>query len=103
MFIGELSLKGEVRPVRGVLPMAITAKEAGFKRLFVPEENAAEGSVVDGISVYPVKNVGQLLRHLNGCEEIAPVEPGGLAEAEKMPMPDFSEVRGQVKQSVRSK
>lgn len=95
VFIGELSLKGEVRPVRGVLPMAITAKEAGFKRLFVPEGNAAEGSVVDGISVYPVKNVGQLLRHLNGCEEIVPVEPGGLAEDADAPMPDFSEVRGQ--------
>lgn len=95
VFIGELSLKGELRPVRGILPMAITAKGAGFKRLFIPEANASEGSVVNGISVYPVKNVVQLLNHLGGDEEIEPVKPGSLAAAEDGPMPDFSEVRGQ--------
>ena len=48
-FVGELSLTGEVRPVRGVLPMAIAAREAGLRRVFIPAGNAAEGAVVDGI------------------------------------------------------
>jgi len=95
VFIGELSLTGEVRPVRGVLAMVINAKEAGFERFFLPYGNAAEGSVVDGIDVYPVKNVGQLLRHLDGREKIQPAQPQAACEDDTAPMPDFSEVRGQ--------
>jgi len=95
VFIGELSLTGEVRPVRGVLAMVINAKEAGFERFFLPYGNAAEGSVVDGIDVYPVKNVGQLLRHLDGREKIQPAQPRAACEDDAAPMPDFSEVRGQ--------
>ena len=53
VFLGELSLSGELRPIRGVLPMADKAKEAGFQRLYVPAENAGEGAVIQGLQVYP--------------------------------------------------
>jgi magnesium chelatase family protein len=59
VFIGELSLTGEVRSVRGVLPMAIAAKERGFRRLYVPRFNAAEASVVEGLTVLPVNDLHQ--------------------------------------------
>lgn len=55
VFIGELSLSGELRPINGVLPMAIEAKNLGFKRIFIPFDNAAEGAVVDGIDVFLLK------------------------------------------------
>ena len=93
-FIGELSLSGELRPVYGALPMAIAAKRCGVKKFFVPEDNAAEAAFADGISVYPVKNVDQLLRFMRGEAEIEPAsapELDGLAEY----MPDFAEVKGQ--------
>ena len=60
-FIGELSLSGEIRSANGVLPMVIQAKESGTKAIFVPYENAQEGAVVDGISVLPVKSIGDYL------------------------------------------
>lgn len=63
-FLGELSLSGDVRPVTGVLPMVIEARKAGLHRIFVPEENAAEASAVEGIEVYPVPNVRCLLTFL---------------------------------------
>ena len=63
VFIGELSLTGAIRPVRGVLPMAIAAKESGFHRFFVPAENAREGAVVEGLEVYPVASVQKLADH----------------------------------------
>ena len=65
-FVGELSLGGELRPVRGVLPMVVAARDAGMKEVFVPTANAAEGAVVDGISVYPVDTVVSLVAHLEG-------------------------------------
>ncbi len=96
VFIGELSLTGAIRPVRGVLPMAIAAKEAGFHRFFVPAENAREGAVVEGLEVYPVPSVQALADHLNGRALLQPAifdnnEPAGNFE----PMLDFSDVRGQ--------
>lgn len=95
VFAGELSLTGEARPVRGVLPMAIAAKERGFRKLFIPAQNAAEGAVVDGLAVFPVESVGALLRHLKGEAPIAPAKPEDAPEGACAPAPDFSEVRGQ--------
>ncbi len=94
VFLGELSLSGELRRIRGVLPMAARAYEAGFKRLFVPEENAREGAVIEGLAVYPVRDVPQLIAHLRGEALIpaaSPAEPGG----EPLPLPDFADVKGQ--------
>lgn len=95
VFIGELSLSGEARPVRGVLPMAIAAKECGFRRLYVPRSNAAEGAVVGGLEVFPVGDVRELLRHLTGEEPIAPAAPDAQGGESDAPLPDFADVRGQ--------
>ncbi len=91
---GELSLAGEVRPVNGALPMAISAADAGFRRLFVPAENAPEASFAGGIEVYPVRHVSELLDHLTGRCEIAPA-PEYRQTPGDVPVPDFSDVKGQ--------
>ena len=95
-FLGELSLGGDVRPINGVLPMVIKARELGYQKIYVPFANGAEGAVVDGIEVYPVKNILQLIAHLSGDK---PIEPA-VAEIDedntvKQFVPDFSQVKGQ--------
>lgn len=95
-FAGELSLSGEIRPVSGILPMAIKAKEAGFKHFFIPYDNAAEGSVVDSIEILPVKNIRQLLNHINNKEKIKPASQFVFTKKESMVLPDFSDVCGQL-------
>ena len=93
-FIGELSLSGEVRPVRGALPMALAAEKAGIRRLFVPAANAPEAAYAQDLTVYPVASVAQLLAHLKGEALIAPQSPPE-PEDEDWEFPDFSEVKGQ--------
>ena len=93
-FIGELSLSGELRPVYGALPMAIAAARCGVKKLFVPADNAAEAAFADGISVYPVKNVDELLRLMRGEVNIEPAAAPALDTLMEH-MPDFSEAKGQ--------
>jgi magnesium chelatase family protein len=93
-FIGELSLVGELRPVTGALPMAIAAQRSGLKKLYVPYENAAEAAFAENLEVYPVKTVGQLLRHLHGSEPIDPA-PAPSIEPQPGTVPDFSDVKGQ--------
>ncbi len=94
--IGELSLDGEVRPVDGILAMAIEAKKSGIRRFFLPAANAEEAAVVEGVQVYPVPNVATLLRHLRGEAEIAPTVFTLPSPAQMATVPDFAEVRGQV-------
>ncbi len=73
-FLGELSLSGEVRSVRGVLPMAVAARDAGFRYLFVPADNASEASAATGITVYPVRNAVEVINHfLSHKQRIIPV------------------------------
>ena len=93
-FLGELSLTGELRPISGALPMAIAAEREGVKRLFVPAENAAEAAFAEGVTVYPVENAAQLIRHLRGDR---PIEAAGAPELtpELTGLPDFSDVKGQ--------
>ena len=93
--IGELSLSGEIHGIRGVLPMAIHAKELGYHRLFVPAANAAEGAVVEGLEVYPVTNVKQLIDHLTGNLTILPQVPQNNIDFASPSLPDFADVRGQ--------
>jgi len=93
-FIGELSLTGELRPVPGALPMAMAAERAGIRTLFVPEENAAEAAFAENVSVIPVRNLLQLLKHLRGEEEILPAAPPVL-EIDQAGLPDFADVKGQ--------
>lgn len=94
-FVGELSLTGAVRPVKGVLPMTVQALASGFSGIFLPADNAAEGAVVDGIPVYPVESIESLLRHFSGEQTIAPATPRRQERPEPDGLPDFSEVRGQ--------
>lgn len=72
LFIGEMSLDGKIRPVNGVLPIAIIAKEKNIKEIFVPRENASEAVIVKGIKVIPVDNFKELIAHLLGKELIPP-------------------------------
>lgn len=65
IFIGELSLDGELRPIRGALSIARAAKEEGFTEIFVPSENADEAALVSGIAVYPVSNLHDLVAHIS--------------------------------------
>ena len=98
-FLGELSLSGDVRSVGGILPMTVSARESGRREIYVPEENAGEAAVVDGIAVYPVKNLRQLINHIKGIEPITPMR----FDASKFDLTshvggvDFSDVRGQLK------
>lgn len=93
-FIGELSLEGNLRPVNGVLPMALAARDAGVKTLYVPAENACEATLADGLTVFGVHNVTELAKHLSGEELLCPQEPWQISDAE-VPQPDFRDVMGQ--------
>ena len=96
-FIGEVALDGLVRRVDGALPMVITAAKNGIKTVFVPTENAAESSVVQGIEVIPVRSVEQLIKHLRSEETIAPAQFDDFRDsyAPDEFAPDFRDVRGQ--------
>ena len=93
-FIGELSLEGKIRAVPGVLPMALGAKAAGIKRLFVPAENAAEATLAEGAEVIPVKDVNQVVAYLRGEITIQP-EPLWLPKEDSALHLDFKDVMGQ--------
>ncbi|HBF43337.1 MAG TPA: ATP-dependent protease [Desulfobacteraceae bacterium] len=96
LFLGELSLDGLVRPVKGVLPMAMVAKDHGLKGVFLPLENALEAGVVEGIDIYPVNTLSQVIEVLKGVSKIDPfkVEINKLFERPDS-MVDFRDVRGQ--------
>ena len=94
-FIGELSLQGAVRPVRGVLPMVIAAREAGMKEVYVPAENGEEAAVVEGIAVYPVTDIASLIMHLKGLEDITALDPHPFAPYAEALQADFADVMGQ--------
>lgn len=97
LFGGELSLDGAIRPIRGVLPLAIAARSGGFEGVMVPAANAAEASLVEGLKVLPVSTLREAVDHLSGACPVAPYvrdealeEPGGGRQA-----PDMADVRGQ--------
>lgn len=96
-FVGELSLSGTIRGVRGVLSMCAGAKAAGFDEFYAPYENAREAAAVQGIKVYGVRSVGQLLDHLNGRALMVPVSNTSYEylNAEYSYDIDFSDVKGQ--------
>ena len=96
-FIGELSLSGEIRPINGALCMCIAARDAGRRAVYLPKENAKEASVVDGIEVYGVSSVRELINILNGDIHIAPVSfDRALFDRAVNETPlDFCDVKGQ--------
>lgn len=96
-FVGELSLSGEVRGVRGVLSMCVAARDAGFKQFYVPAVNAEEAAAVDGIEIFPVTSVADLVFHLNGALELKSVkfDPEKFGAEASLYSIDFSDVKGQ--------
>ena len=93
-FLGELSLTGALRPVTGVLPMALCAARLGIKTLYVPAQNAAEATLADGLTVYGVEDVSQLIAHLKGETSMTPAARWQPAPTAR-PLPDFADVMGQ--------
>ncbi len=97
VFLGELSLDGSVRHVKGIMPMVYTAQQAGFARAYVPVEDAPEAALVAGIEIIPVRSLAELVEHLYGLNPILaytavvdptePAIPDGLV--------DFADVKGQ--------
>ncbi|MGE5843246.1 MAG: magnesium chelatase domain-containing protein, partial [Deltaproteobacteria bacterium] len=96
LILGELSLDGLIRPIKGALPMAIAAKENNLRGVFLPAENAAEAAVVEGVEVYPVQSLNQLVEDLCGLVPISAQRPENrtLLQPEE-PEADFKDVRGQ--------
>ena len=93
-FVGELSLAGRLRPAAGMLPMALAARQAGIRTLFVPEDNAAEATLARGPEIIPVRDVAQLVAHLKE-ESLIPPAPLWKPDVQEVFAPDFSEVKGQ--------
>lgn len=102
-FLGELSLDGSIKGVRGVLPAAFKARELGVRSVFVPEENAPEAAMVEGINVYGVKTLPDVVEFLAARQTIAPLclDMGNLFQQNRRHDIDFSEIKGQ-KQALRA-
>ena len=96
IFIGELSLSGDIRPINGVLSMVIKAKELGYKNVYVPYDNAFEGAVVEGINVYGVSNVKALLDHLSSKVPLAKAVAKPMEKPSDDKLLDFAQVKGQL-------
>ena len=93
--VGELSLDGSVRHVRGMLPMAALARREGFGRFFVPADDASEAALIPELEIIPVTSITALVNHLTGVVPVAPVDRAALAPPEPPAAPDLAEVRGQ--------
>ncbi len=94
-FIGEVSLNGNVRGVNGVLPMTLLARKSGFKRIFVPFDNQLEASVVEGIEVYGITAVSQIIKHFENSERLSPVCHYLPQIKNNLDVLDFADVKGQ--------
>ncbi|MDP3980813.1 MAG: YifB family Mg chelatase-like AAA ATPase [Chlamydiota bacterium] len=94
---GELALDGSIRPIRGALPMALDAKERGKKGIFIPEANALEAAVVEGLNIYPLKHLRDVTDYFDGKKLIESVnlDKTSLFEQEHIPNMDFMDVKGQ--------
>lgn len=95
LVVGELSLDGIVRHTRGILPMAATARQQGYRRMIVPAVDAAEAALIPDLEIIPVNTLAELCDHLAGRRLIAPYQPLGEALAPLFVPTDFSEVKGQ--------
>ncbi|MBZ0280295.1 MAG: YifB family Mg chelatase-like AAA ATPase [Anaerolineae bacterium] len=99
LFIGELSLDGSVRHVKGVMPMAYTAYQQGIETIYVAAEDAPQAGLVNGIQIIPVESLGQLVEHLYGMNPIPPYtpEPPSIHADDSLPegVVDFADIKGQ--------
>ncbi|MDR1891625.1 MAG: ATP-binding protein, partial [Oscillospiraceae bacterium] len=96
LFVGEISLNGGLRPIPGMLAMAIEGQKAGYTRFFVPSGSAAEGSVVKGIDIIPAQSLDDSVKMLTGRKEPQPARYEGTALAPRDSTLDFADVRGQL-------
>lgn len=102
VFIGELSLNGEIYPVNGVLPMTIHALQKGFKNIFVPSKNAKEAAIIKGINVFPIRNVAEIIENIQLNKKLKPQPQTYVNTAQHNDVLDFCQVKGQynVKRAV---
>lgn len=97
LLVGELSLDGTLRPVRGALSMAVCAQQNGIRNLLVPADNAAEAAVTESVRVFGLKHLSEVVAFLNQPDKFEPVAMRGVAAAEPdASIPDFRDVRGQM-------
>jgi magnesium chelatase family protein len=93
---GELSLDGAIRPIRGALSIAVCARAEGIPNLILPAENAAEAAVVEGVNVYGMRHLAEVVALLSRPLEFAPAAPSPNGHTSDAPSPpDFGDVRGQ--------
>ncbi len=96
IFVGELSLNGNIEKINGILPICIEAKKLGIKRIILPKENAGEASYISGIEIIPVETLEEVMQYLNKEKEIKPeISRNILNENKQEYLMDFSEVKGQ--------
>lgn len=98
MFVGELSLKGDVRSVPGVISLALLAEQKKLKRLFIPRANMVEAGLTTTINVFPVDNLSDLILFFNGHREITPQKPINLDQLRQTQISkfDFTDIKGQI-------
>ncbi len=98
VYMGELSLDGQLRHTNGVLPMVALARDHGFETVYVPAGDATEASLIEGVRVVPVGALGELTSHLRAVQPIAPfvpTEPRKSAQTPDADTVDFRHIRGQ--------
>lgn len=97
LLVGELSLDGSLRPVRGALSIAVCAARRGIKNLLVPVDNAAEAAVAEGVSVFGLRHLSEVVKFLNEPAGLLPTQAAlPVADTAETSLPDFADVRGQV-------
>ena len=96
-FLGELSLNGSVKGIKGVLPMCLSLKEKGLRKLILARDNADEAALVNGMEIYPIESITDMVDFLNGNRSIAPhkVDLEAILRSDSAETYDFAEVRGQ--------
>jgi magnesium chelatase family protein len=95
LVVGELSLDGSVRHVRGVLPMAAVARREGYQRIITPQADAAEAALLPDLEVIPVSSLADLAAHLSGSLQIQPHPPVDITETDTAVLTDFHDIKGQ--------
>ena len=96
MFLGELSLNGKLRPVRGILPALLMAKKHNIKKVFIPYDNQTEAALVKGLQIYPVKHIKDYINHVQGLKPIKPLQFQDIDFTPPSPEIDLSDIKGQI-------
>lgn len=96
VFIGELSMDGTIRKVSGVLPMIMEAKKSGYTEVYIPNANQNEGKLINNIEVFTPKTLAELVRHLQGKENLEPLPKENILQSsQRYYIEDFSDIKGQ--------